>query len=298
MSVGSTQDQLNSFDYSFPDIGVDFENTISPVQDMLATINDTLGSIHETIISLSPGGGGGKDKGSSDPKIGKKESKGITGLFKTIGKGISSALGPIGILVGFLEAMGVLEPLFEIFGSFMEILGVAFLPITEMLIDVFLDLIPVIELIADAISPVIQIIADSFKPILEALLPVFIAILSPVMMIINLLLPLITMFMDLSMAFNPFLTLLPLLIFPFELLGAAISFMTPFLIPVIDFFTGIGDFVSTGINNLRGLFTDFVGNIANWIKEGIEDFDISEVGEAIWGGIKDFFNIFKFKKKK
>jgi len=262
----------------------------------LENVTEMLNVINDSIIDL--GGGGRKPSDPADPSGGpggKKETKQLKGVFDILGKGLKAALGPLGFLVGILEAMGVLEPIFEIFGAFMDILGVAFLPLTEMLIDVFLDFMPVIELIADAIEPVIQIIADNLKPIFESLMPVFMAIVSAIIPIISILIPFIDLFMVLKDAFNPFLFILPLIILPFQLFGDALNLLIPLITPVLDFITGISDGLSIMMSSLKDVFSDFIGNIGEWIMTGVKDFDFEEIGETIWGSIKDFF---KFKKNK
>lgn len=71
----------------------------------------------------------------------KKFGKQMKGIFKTMGMGLKSAIGPLFMVAMFMEPF---EPLLEIFSAFAEILGTALMPLIEPLLEWLIDLIPYI----------------------------------------------------------------------------------------------------------------------------------------------------------
>ena len=116
--------------------------------------------------------------------------------FDMIFKGFKAAMGPIGLLIDFLNAMGVIEPVLDIFAAFMEIMGAEFTPMITILTGELLTLLPLgaelgaaLFAIFEPFIPLIPAIVDMLAPLLTLLTDLLNAVLIPM-------LPYIVMYVD------------------------------------------------------------------------------------------------------
>ncbi|MHA1542816.1 MAG: hypothetical protein ACTSQH_07550 [Candidatus Hodarchaeales archaeon] len=173
--------------------------------------------------------------------------------FDKIFKGFKMAMGPIGMLINFLDAMGVIQPILDIFTAFLEIMGAEFTPIIISLTDNLLTLLPLASLLGDALFSI-------FEPFLP-LIPALVGVMSP----------LLTLFTDLTNA-----VLIPLL---------------PYITDLVNFLTNLFSGISTFIPNIPSVLEDGFHKVLEWFG-GIWDRIIERIEDTftgIIGNIVDFF---------
>lgn len=98
----------------------------------------------------------------------------IKSSFSVVGKAIKSAFGPIGVLMDVFNALGIAEPIMNIFSAFLSLIGVAFMPVVTQIIQMLTPFLPTIQQLAIAFQPLISIILNLILPLglLETVLPV------------------------------------------------------------------------------------------------------------------------------
>ena len=96
-----------------------------------------------------------------------KEIKGMEKMFKSM-KGVGGVLKSF---TSLLDKLGVIEPIMEIFGAFMEILGTAFMPLIEKLSEVLLKALPYVMAFAEGLGKLIDILTtgDFWKKVGSAI---------------------------------------------------------------------------------------------------------------------------------
>ncbi|MHA1277085.1 MAG: phage tail protein [Candidatus Helarchaeota archaeon] len=247
-----------------------FGSNIDPIQDMLATINETL---HEILDALGGPNKEGKTEGLGVDNKTEKGLKGLKGVFASM----KGALGPILALTGALQAMGILEPLFDIFNSFMEILGMAFMPLVDPLMNFLEKLLPVFEDLSPALEEVVQTIADNLEPILDELIPLFYSLTDVIIMLLPYLPGLIDFLFELMKQTS-------LLIPTIQTLTEIFNWFASLNLSAVgDFFRNMGDWVVEGIEDVKEFFRGLMSRILEWIKEGLDV--ASDWAEDIWDAI-------------
>ncbi len=186
------------------------------------------------------------------------EGGGIFGVFDKIGdkvsaifgkkspiskglKGLKSGFGSlVGMAMGFIEKLGVLQPIMDIIGIIFEVIGgavmEALMPAFQVLIDVitdpvFLDMLMEIgQIIGAILTPIIQIFAEVLQMLMPVILPIvklFSAFLIPIFEALK---PLITALAPLFEGLVPiFEALAPL----FELIGGVVGKLLVLIIVIL-----------------------------------------------------------------
>lgn len=219
-----------------------------PMADVNSIIGDLFSGKADIFAGMAPAAGVGG---------GTKKKKGIGAMFKSIGKTMSAAFGPIALIMqilgplinAFLEPLEMLSPLMEEWGMILSSL-----------------LVPIMFALMDAMGP---------------MTPMFISLVFALMPIVDILVSLINML-------SPVLVILTVVV---TTLLTWIGVVTTLASSVTVFFTVI----QVGLSGIRDKFTAFAGNIIadavgfgdklrNTFKDAIE---------KIVTGIKDKFEIFK-----
>jgi hypothetical protein len=94
-------------------------------------------------------------------------------VFGVLKNAVSGMLGPIGVFIQILEALGIMEPLNELMQGFIGILGTGFMPVILLLINAITPLIPPFQMLIQALTPLITIVMSFMLPInlINAVMP-------------------------------------------------------------------------------------------------------------------------------
>lgn len=94
-------------------------------------------------------------------------------IFKGIGKSIMGSFGALGMLLRVMDALGVAEPIFSILEAFISILGIAFMPLVNQIIQMLTPFLPTVMALSLALQPVVTLFFNFLAPlgILETVLP-------------------------------------------------------------------------------------------------------------------------------
>ncbi len=158
-------------DAQFSVINQELIGNMAGITDILYSINESLDEINQNIKSTTDqateattaanplaGEGGG---GEGAAKEGGSKIGGIlTKTFKMVGSGITKALGPLGVLLEVLQALGVAEPILEVMNAFISLLGIAFMPVVMDFVNMLTPLLPTVAALSLALQPLVSIIVS------------------------------------------------------------------------------------------------------------------------------------------
>jgi hypothetical protein len=105
--------------------------------------------------------GAGETYQSGSLTVKEKVTKNLDKMFKSMGQ----AKDAIQSMTDLFKKFEVFQPLFDIFGAWMEILQTALLPIIEALLPLFLKLTPLFQILADVIASLLETLlsGDAWK---------------------------------------------------------------------------------------------------------------------------------------
>lgn len=212
---------------------------------------------------------GYKDMGKA---LSDKDMKKSTKMLRQAGAGLKGMAGfitgPLGMVMGVLDKIGIAQPFMEIFNAIIEIIGAAaiqpLLPILEQLMDILMseEVTGFLTTIGTVIGTVLNVVLGIFCDVLEQLKPVFVAL--------NPLIETLGGFIG---------TLATLLLLPLQLFGNLIQTLDEMgiLEPILTAVTvGIG-LIATGFEWVVNGIIDIINGVMNFLTWGLWK-DIPHVG--------------------
>jgi phage-related protein len=236
-----------------------------------AKLSELLSRQASTVKKAVLGGGEAKEGGVAKAvtggiggtfkKLGKSLSGSLKGVFKSFGQMIPQlalfmlVVDPLMAMIGaFLEPLGMLTPLFEIFGS---ILAQLLVPIMMALMDLLMPFMPLLEAIVQLFMPFIRI----FVLIIELLNPViglFISFSKILVNIASVITNVIGFIAEFAIRFKTFF----------------ISLLVTIIKAIVDWFGNIWDtiakFFSDLFSGIGDWFRGIWNSIVNWINDFID----------------------------
>ncbi len=175
------------------------------------------------------------------------------GGFGKLMSGFKASMGPIGMLLQFVESIGFLEPILEIFTAFMELLGVGFQPVLMGVMNILISFLPLFE----SLGLIIGSLFEPLMPIFDELNKIIIPLVDGLKVLMD----------------NIFTPMIPVI-------SNMVGLLVPFISGIPTILSDIPGALEAGFSVVLNWFGNFWGRIIDQVESGFE---------AAGNAILDFF---------